>query len=124
LKRKEDQTKKLQTTVQKLKQNESSLINQIGQLKQSTGEMLVQEGTNVLRSHLFDEETEIRAFFLFKKAADECNDIEACWRVAACFLRGIGTRLNSEIMLRKQWMVDQLMEYSGLELLKIVLKIG
>jgi TPR repeat protein len=66
--------------------------------------MLVQEGMKILRSNLYDFETEKKAFELFKNAADETNNIEACWRVSACFLRSIGTtfsRTNAQHYAKK-----------------------
>jgi TPR repeat protein len=49
-----------------------------------------QNGMNILRSNLFDKESRKRAFLLLKKAADKENDIEAYWRVAACYSIEIG----------------------------------
>jgi TPR repeat protein len=51
----------------------------------------------ILRNKLWDEAKQKEAFLLFKKAADDEKDLEACWRVTACFfLRGMGTKKDSQ----------------------------
>jgi TPR repeat protein len=61
---------------------------------------LVQEGMKLIRSKLWDEEGYKKAFPLFKKAADENKDVEACWRVAACYCMGLGIDQNQEKALK------------------------
>jgi TPR repeat protein len=66
------------------------LTDEVNQLKDIASKM-VGEGMQILRNNLFDPESEKKAFQLFKNAADVHNDVEACWRVAACYVNSIGT---------------------------------
>lgn len=94
------QNQLLQIEIQKMRQNNLFLMSQVDQLQkrkvslevslQTNLSPLVQEGMNILRSNLFDPDLQRVAYFLFKKAADENNDADGCWRVAACLLRAIG----------------------------------
>jgi serine/threonine protein kinase len=59
--------------------------------------LLIQEGMNLLRNHLFDKKIEKQVFSSLKKVADDHNDAEALWRVSACFLRGIGTQKDKKM---------------------------
>jgi tetratricopeptide (TPR) repeat protein len=90
-----DQIKKLQDEIEQLKHGGSPNLPQ-----QIILSPLVQEGMKLIRSKLWDQEGYKKAFPLFKKAADENKDVEACWRVAACYASGLGIGQNKEEALK------------------------
>lgn len=100
-----DQTSLFQHKIQQLEEkyigfkgNDIELQDQI---------KMVEEGMKILRNNLFDYESRKKAFSLFKRAADEYHDIEACWRLSACYLRSIGTvRDNKEAQKYAQKAMD------------------
>lgn len=90
----------LRDQIEYYKRNNQALLKEIDQLANGysqetipsqTTQNLFEEGMLILRENLFDQTTQQQAFALFKEAADQLNDIEACWRVAACLFQSIGT---------------------------------
>jgi TPR repeat protein len=53
----------------------------------------------IFRENRSNKEKLKEAFQMLKEVADETQDPEACWRVGACYCRGIGVEKNLQISL-------------------------
>jgi NIMA (never in mitosis gene a)-related kinase len=90
LKSVETENQNLQNENQRLKSVETENEKEIERLQKRYTHKFVDEGMELLRHKTLNEDAQSAAFFLFKIAADEDKDPEAIWRVAACYLIGIG----------------------------------
>lgn len=56
----------------------------------------VQKGMELLKNQSNNQNSEKLAAKLFQQVADD-GDLEACWRIAACFCKGIGVDRNNQL---------------------------
>jgi serine/threonine protein kinase len=96
LKSVEMENQNLQKENERLKSVQTKNEKEIQDLKKRFPQKLVEEGMELLRKQLWDENAQKAAFFLFKIAADDGNCPQASWRVAACYLQEIGIEQNFE----------------------------
>lgn len=65
----------------------------------------LEEAISTLKKHRFDLQSQSLAFALLKKAADS-GDMDACWMVAACYIKKLGAPIQLEEAVnysKKQW---------------------